>query len=98
MAKSLIPRFSSIVITTPGTYKVSEPEKVYDIFKSVLIESALSKSDVGARSKIEFIKNTEEGIRRGLEIARQKKLPLLGTGSFYLAGEIRNCLFPKREP
>ncbi|MDR2134278.1 MAG: tetrahydrofolate synthase, partial [Treponema sp.] len=34
MAEVLLPHFSRLVITTPGTFKISEPEKVYDIFRA----------------------------------------------------------------
>jgi dihydrofolate synthase/folylpolyglutamate synthase len=84
MARTLIPQFSKIFITTPGTYKVSEPEKVFTTFSNT----------AGAHSgKIEFIKDTEQAIRTAIAAARTQKLPVLGTGSFYLAAEIRNFVF-----
>jgi dihydrofolate synthase/folylpolyglutamate synthase len=84
MARTLIPQFSKIFITTPGSYKVSEPEKVFTTF----INTAGPQG-----GKIEFIKDTRLAIRTAIEAAREAKLPILGIGSFYLAAEIRNFVF-----
>jgi dihydrofolate synthase/folylpolyglutamate synthase len=77
MAKVLSPYFSQIIITTPGTFKISDPEKVYKAFISV-------------EEKTIFIKDTVQAIKQALELSRVKKLPTLCTGSFYLAAELRN--------
>lgn len=90
MAKSLTPIFSKIVITTPGTFKVSEPENVYAAFCAAA--STGGKAAGGADGKVEFIKDTTLGIKTALDYAKEKKLPVLGTGSFYLAAEIRDRL------
>jgi dihydrofolate synthase/folylpolyglutamate synthase len=83
MARSLIPYFSKIIITTPGTFKVSEPEKVFDIFTSEQNDSV----------DIQFIKDTKQAIQCVIETGNKNKLPVLGAGSFYLAAEIRNFIF-----
>jgi dihydrofolate synthase/folylpolyglutamate synthase len=75
MAKILAPRFSTIVITTPGTFKESYPEKIFEVFKSINPE------------KVILIKDTAVAIDKTLAIAQEKSLPVLITGSFYLAGE-----------
>jgi dihydrofolate synthase/folylpolyglutamate synthase len=75
MAKLLLPRFSQIIITMPGTFRISNPEKVYGAFAS---------------NKTTLIKDTREAIQRTLELSREKNLPVLCTGSFYLASEIKN--------
>jgi dihydrofolate synthase/folylpolyglutamate synthase len=77
MAELLLPRFSQIIITAPGTFKISEPEKVYRAFSS---------------EKTSFIKETREAIRLALKIGREKGLPILTTGSFYLASEVRGYI------
>lgn len=74
MAEVLLPHFSRVIITTPGTFKSSDPEKVYRAFSS---------------DKTVLIPDTREAIRQALELNRTKKLPVLGAGSFYLAAEIR---------
>jgi dihydrofolate synthase/folylpolyglutamate synthase len=83
MSKILIPNFSHIIITTPGTFKISFPEMVYDTFTEEAAES-------GSNSVIQFIPETAVAIEKALDIGKEKGIPLLGTGSFYLAAEIRN--------
>jgi len=77
MAEILLPRFSKIIITAPGAFKTSNPEKVYEVFSS---------------GKTVFIKDTEKAAKTALDISREKKLPVLCTGSFYLAAEVRNFI------
>jgi dihydrofolate synthase/folylpolyglutamate synthase len=85
MAEILRPLFSEIIITTPGTFKISDPERVYQAFTSG------SQQPCGAeKEKIVFVKDTMQAIKQALELARRKKLPALCTGSFYLASELRN--------
>jgi len=75
MAEILLPRFSQIIITTPGTFKTSSPEKVYAIFSS---------------AKTLFLKDTREAAQKALEWGKKSDLPVLCTGSFYLVSEISN--------
>ena len=84
MAEILLPRFSHVYITAPGTFRMSEPEKVYRAFAEGL-------SGRGA-DKTVFVKETREAIKQALETGRGKKLPVLCTGSFYLASEVRNII------
>jgi dihydrofolate synthase/folylpolyglutamate synthase len=84
MAERLLPFFSRIIITTPGTYKVSEPEKVYEVFTRAFTARGM---EPGA---LVFIKETETAIRYAFDQSREQGLPVLGTGSFYLAAEIRS--------
>jgi len=74
MAAILLPRFSQIIITTPGTFRTSSPEKAYHAFTS---------------EKTLFVKDTREALQQALETSQDKKLPILCTGSFYLAAEVR---------
>jgi dihydrofolate synthase/folylpolyglutamate synthase len=74
MAKLLLPRFSQIIITMPGTFRISDPEKVYSAFSS---------------NKTTLVKDTAEAIRRTLALSQEKDLPVLCTGSFYLASMIK---------
>jgi dihydrofolate synthase/folylpolyglutamate synthase len=83
MARFLLPHFSRIIITTPGTFKISEPGKVYGIF------TRLSRSEGREGGAVIYIKETEKAIQCALDQSRKQKLPVLGTGSFYLAAEIR---------
>jgi dihydrofolate synthase/folylpolyglutamate synthase len=73
MADILLPRFSQIIITMPGTFRASNPEKVYHVFSS---------------DKTLLIKDTRAAIQQAMEMSREKGLPILSTGSFYLASEV----------
>jgi len=74
MARLLLPRFSRIIITMPGAFRISNPEKVYAAFAS---------------NKTTLVKDTAEAIRQTMELSREKNLPVLCTGSFYLASEVK---------
>ena len=83
MAEQCIKGFSKIIITTPGTFKKSDPGEIYTIFA----ETARNK---GSLSSLMYIPDTEAAIDMAVQMAVKNNLPVLGTGSFYLAGEIRN--------
>ncbi|MDR0524954.1 MAG: tetrahydrofolate synthase [Spirochaetaceae bacterium] len=83
MAQALIPRFKHIIITTPGTYKISVPQGVYDVFRE-------TAGTLGIGPEIICIPETAAAVDRAVELAVAKNLPILGTGSFYLAAEIRS--------
>jgi dihydrofolate synthase/folylpolyglutamate synthase len=87
MAQVLLPHFSRIIITTPGTFKASDPEKVYQAFA----RAADAETSPGA-GKTVCVNGTREAITRALSLGKEKNLPLLCTGSFYLASEIRAVL------
>jgi dihydrofolate synthase / folylpolyglutamate synthase len=78
MAEIACPHFAKIFITTPGTFKASEPDKVYQSF-----------AEIAGEKKIALVKDTQEAVNQAISFAREKNLPVLGTGSFYLAAEIR---------
>jgi len=84
MAKISHLRFSKIIITTPGTFKISDPDKTYDTFVKI-----------AGDEKTLLIKDTQEAVK----IAQKFNLPILGAGSFYLVSEIRKIilceLYPK---
>jgi dihydrofolate synthase/folylpolyglutamate synthase len=78
MAAILTPRFSKIIITAPGYYKASDPKEVYELF-----------ARAGGRAELLFMPETAKAIDYALEEGLKTGLPVLGTGSFYLAGDIR---------
>ena len=80
MAEILVPRFSHVFVTIPGTFKISDPQKAYRAF---------SGSSPG---KTQYIEDTTEAVRQALETARKSGLAVLCTGSFYLASEVRKVL------
>jgi dihydrofolate synthase/folylpolyglutamate synthase len=79
MAEITGPHFSRIIITSPGTFKTSYPRQVFALFQKA-----------GNGKNILLIEHTAEAVQQALTLGRELKLPVLGTGSFYLAGEIRS--------
>ena len=74
MAEILQPWFSQVIVTTPGTFKISDPEKAYRAFSA---------------ANTLFIQDTHAAIQQALDAGREKQLPILSVGSFYLAAEVR---------
>jgi dihydrofolate synthase/folylpolyglutamate synthase len=83
MAQILAPHFSQIIITFPGTFKVSDPETVYRTFQEFKDGVSLS-----------YITDHNQAIEKILDMRRETGLPVLGTGSFYLAADIRKIVGP----
>jgi dihydrofolate synthase/folylpolyglutamate synthase len=84
MARLLIPYFSRIIITTPGTFKLSFPEQVYEVFRQ--------ESGECSATELRFIKDTTAAIQEVLALAKDLSIPVLATGSFYLAAELRKVV------
>ncbi|MDR3336316.1 MAG: tetrahydrofolate synthase [Treponema sp.] len=92
IAKLLTPHFSQIIITAPGTYKVSYPEEVYRIFLAAVKGPPPRNSChsvLPAGEKVLLIRDAKTALEEALSRSREQGLPVLGTGSFYLAAEIR---------
>ena len=85
MAKLCAPRFSRIIITTPGTFKKSNPAEIYAAFTK-------EAEKLNPAPAVLFIPDTTEAVNEAVRIALETGLPVLGTGSFYLAGEIRKTI------
>jgi dihydrofolate synthase/folylpolyglutamate synthase len=81
MAALLLPAFSLIVITTPGTYKTSNPAGVYRVFEE-------AKQRLGGGCGLLLVEDTGKAIEQAFSLGKEGGLPILGTGSFYLAAEI----------
>jgi dihydrofolate synthase/folylpolyglutamate synthase len=78
MAAILKPRFSKNIITAPGSYKGSDPKAVCELF---------ARAD--GQAELLFMPETDKAIDYALEESLKTGLPVLGTGSFYLAANIR---------
>ena len=98
MAKIAHAHFSKIIITTPGTFKISNPQKVYEAFVSAGGQEKTQlvlDTQKAVSLAIDFAKNYSQNTsHKGTEAQRHKGeesrvLPILGTGSFYLVSEIR---------
>jgi dihydrofolate synthase / folylpolyglutamate synthase len=78
MARILAPAFSSVIVSTPGTFKESNPEEVAGIFRGVNPATTLEKDPAQALARA---REASGGTR-----------PILVTGSFYMVAEIRRLL------
>jgi dihydrofolate synthase/folylpolyglutamate synthase len=81
MATLCLPFFSRIIITRPGDFRESFPEKIYEVFVNCAERNKKTP-------KILYLPQTEEALNMALELGRKDALPILATGSFYLAAEI----------
>jgi dihydrofolate synthase/folylpolyglutamate synthase len=75
IAAILCPAFGRVIVTTPGTFKASDPGKLYETCLAYNTNSSLIP---GPAEAFASAKNALTGTDR----------PILITGSFYLAGEI----------
>ena len=78
MAKLLAPHFESIIVSTPGTFKMSDPRSVYEQYKKY-------------SKQVELKLDPSEALERALELAGNT-IPILVTGSFYMVSEIRKLI------
>jgi dihydrofolate synthase/folylpolyglutamate synthase len=83
MAEVLLPHFSRVFITAPGSFKISDPGRIYEAF------TAVPAAQGAGPDKVTLVRETGEAIRQALEWGRKQGLPVLGVGSFYIASEIR---------
>jgi dihydrofolate synthase/folylpolyglutamate synthase len=79
MAAILAPAFPQIVVTTPGSFRESRIEEVQQAFVRLNPGTIL-------------IPDTAQALARAKELAGAQR-PLLVTGSFYLAGLVREILY-----
>jgi len=86
MAELLLPRFSQVIVTKPGNVRSSNPDEIFRAFSS-------GNAGLGA-GKTTFVRDTGDATRQTLELSREKGLPVLCTGSFYLAAEVRGTVLP----
>jgi dihydrofolate synthase / folylpolyglutamate synthase len=78
MARILAPAFTRIIVSTPGTFKESNPEEVAGIFRGLNPRTLLEKDPERA---LQCARDASGGTR-----------PILVTGSFYMVAEIRKLL------
>jgi dihydrofolate synthase/folylpolyglutamate synthase len=86
MAAVLTGRFSRIIITAPGSFKLSCPERVFGAFLGAYEQNG-SRGTPPA-----LINDTEAAVKAALEPGEETGQPLLVTGSFYLAGIMKTYL------
>jgi dihydrofolate synthase/folylpolyglutamate synthase len=75
MAEQLAPHFQTVIISTPGFFRHSEPQETCAIFKKYHPNVSLDSDPLGA-------------FKKAVRLAKNK-LPILITGSLYFAAELR---------
>ncbi|NOY08448.1 MAG: bifunctional folylpolyglutamate synthase/dihydrofolate synthase [Spirochaetes bacterium] len=85
MAKLLYPYFRNIIVSTPGAFKESDPEKVHSAFTKHFPEAELITDPAEALSRALLLTGS-------MEIREEMLPPILVTGSFYMVAEIRRLL------
>ena len=78
MARLLVPCFTEIIISKPNSFKESDPEAVYALFKSMHASVRLQKNPIRA-------------LETAIKLSHGSS-PILVTGSFYMISEIRPYL------
>jgi len=82
MAEILAGRFNEIIITKPGDFKQSDPERIFQSFAK-------------RSNKVRLAEDTAGAVILGLERCLQNDAVLLITGSFYLCSEATKVLGTK---
>lgn len=92
MADYSIKCFKKIIISTPGTFKESDPDALYSLFLR-------KKDELNSDCDIALEKDPSTALTIALKVTADSKLnniPILVSGSFYMAAEIRS-LFPEMQ-
>lgn len=81
MLQSVLSVFDQVVITKPGTFKVSNPTLLYECAKSL----------ASSNQTVVLLEDTKQALQYCINHT-QKENPILACGSFYLAGVIKEAL------
>jgi len=82
MAAALTARINDIIISTPGTFKQSNPDQLFELFHSFSEGVRLEPKPADA-------------LREALRISGSRR-PILVTGSFYMVAELRHLLMDRQ--
>jgi len=95
MAESILKEFSKIVISTPGTFKPSDPKELFILFHD-LAQNMESEGIIQSPPILLYEPDPETALRRSVSLLQEDE-PMLVTGSFYMASEIYSALiYPQR--
>lgn len=81
MAHQVLEAFDTVVVSRPGTYKVSNPKALYDLLLSIKSPS----------QTVVLYEDAKDALSYCLEHTKESE-PVLCAGSFYLAGSIKEAL------
>ena len=80
MIRLLLPLFSHIIISQPGTFKKSNIESLFNLFRNEIEKEHSSCS-------LYIEKEAQDALSLALSLSKNE-YPIIATGSFYLAGDI----------
>lgn len=83
MVETALARFDTIIVSTPGTFKRSDPKALFELLQR--------KSD-GERHRIELHPDTDDALDAAVRLSLERGSCILAAGSFYLAAEIRKAV------
>ena len=86
MAQLALKNFSKIIISTPGTFKKSDPPALYELFCSYREEMGAAHVDIRLEAE------PAKALDLAFEMAEEHHGVILTAGSFYMAAEIRNVV------
>lgn len=92
MAEILIPHFSHCIVTGIGNFRANDPGAVYAAFCSAGKNDKAANKPVSSNALLSYIPDTATAINEIIKLSKEKKLPVLACGSFYLAAAIRKQL------
>ena len=81
MAHQILGAFDTVVVSRPGTYKVSNPKALYELLLSIK----------GPSQTVVLYEDAKDALSYCLEHTKESE-PVLCAGSFYLAGSIKEAL------
>jgi len=90
MAESILKEFGKIVISTPGTFKPSDPKGLFILFHE-LAQNMESEGIIQSPPILLYEPDPETALRRSASLIQEDE-PMLVTGSFYMASEIYSAL------
>jgi dihydrofolate synthase/folylpolyglutamate synthase len=87
MARLSLQHFTKIIISTPGTFKRSDPKALYHLFLK-----ELGQFHDETKPEVYLIPDPKKALDAAVEFALPCSGVVLATGSFYMAAEIRQAV------
>ncbi|MCF7952531.1 MAG: bifunctional folylpolyglutamate synthase/dihydrofolate synthase [Spirochaetales bacterium] len=91
MAETILREFNRIIISTPGSFKPSDPEGLFNLF-SEISHNLESEGHLSAPPILLLEHSPSRALQRSRELLYSSSEGILVTGSFYMAAEIYSCL------
>ncbi len=88
MAEAVLRHFDRIIVSTPGTFKPSNPRELYELF-TYTAQRMVTEGDLDASPIILLEADPAQALVRADAMLFGEE-GLLVTGSFYMASEIRD--------